>query len=97
MPYVLHTFSNAGKGGTFTYNDTKGTTLIDELMIDTTTAETASAFGVSSVSKIPWGALSDDTKRFMLIKDDDSVFISNINFADNLILTDADFEEMMNG
>ena len=94
VPYVLHTFSNAGKGGTFTYNDTKGTALIDELMIDTTTVETASAFGVSSVSKIPWGALSDDTKRFMLIKDEDAVFVSNINFADNLILTDADFEEI---
>lgn len=94
VPYIEKEFTGAGAGGTFSYNGTQGTALIDELMIDPTTAEGLEEFGDNSVNKIPWGALSYDGKRFMLIKDEDAVFVSNINFADNLILTDADFEEI---
>ena len=94
VPYIEKEFTGAGAGGTFSYNGTQGTALIDELMIDPTTAEEAEDFGDNSVKKIPWGALSYEGKRFMLVKDEDAVFVSNINFADNLILTDADFEEI---
>ena len=97
VPYIEKEFTGAGSGGTFSYNGTQGTALIDELMIDPTTAEEAEDFGDNSVNKIPWGALSYEGKRFMLIKDEDAEFVSNLNFAPYLELTDEDFEEMMNG
>ena len=71
--------------------------MVDELMIDTTTAEGTSSFSLSSIQKIPWGALNASTNRFMLVKDPNSEFVSNLNFAPFLELTDEDFEEMMNG
>jgi hypothetical protein len=63
-------------------------------MIDTTEIETASRFGANSINKIPWAALASNAKRYMMIKDNDAAFISNINFAGNLVLTDADFTEI---
>lgn len=93
-PYVYKVLTGIGTGGTFYFNATKGTMLIDELMIDSATAETMNDFASASIKKIPWAAMSDATDKFMLIKDPDSDFVSNINFADNLVLTDADFEEI---
>lgn len=96
-PYIDRTFTGAGTGGDFTFNSSKGTIMVDELMIDTTTAEGMSSFSLSSIQKIPWGALNASTNRFMLVKDPNSEFVSNLNFAPYLELTDEDFEEMMNG
>ena len=93
-PYVYKVLTGIGTGGTFTFNATKETMLIDELMIDSATAETMNDFASASIKKIPWAAMSDATDKFMLIKDPDSDLVSNINFADNLVLTDADFEEI---
>jgi hypothetical protein len=93
-PYIDRTFTGAGTGGDFTFNSSKGTIMVDELMIDTTTAEGTSSFSLSSIQKIPWGALNASTNRFMLVKDPNSEFVSNLNFAPFLELTDADFEEI---
>lgn len=97
LPYVSKTLSNVGNGGTLEFNPSKGTILVDELMIDPAASEGASAFASSSVSKIPWAALPDGTKRLMMIEDGQGEFLTNINFAPFLELTDADFEEVMNG
>ena len=94
-PYIEKEFTGAGSGGSFVYNSTKGTALIDELMIDPTTVEDAEDFGNNSINKIPWGALAAGAKRYMLIKDEDAEFISNLNFAPFLELTDEDFEEIL--
>ena len=94
-PYIEKEFTGAGYGGSFVYNSTKGTALIDELMIDPTTVEDAEDFGNNSINKIPWGALAAGAKRYMLIKDEDAEFISNLNFAPFLELTDEDFEEIL--
>ena len=94
VPYVVREFTGAGTGGTFSYNPSRGTALIDELLVDATAAETAAVFGEASVSKIPWGALPAEGKRLMLIKDEDAEFITNLNFAPYLELTDDDFEEI---
>lgn len=94
VPYVVREFTGAGTGGTFSYNPSRGTALIDELLVDATAAETATVFGEASVSKIPWGALPAEGKRLMLIKDEDAEFITNLNFAPYLELTDDDFEEI---
>ena len=64
-------------------------------MIDPTTAEGLEEFGDNSVNKIPWGALDSNGKWFMLIKDEDAEFVSNLNFAPFLELTDEDFEEIL--
>ena len=94
-PYIEKEFTGAGAGGSFVYNSTKGTALIDELMIDPTTVESPEDFGNNSINKIPWGALAAGAKRYMLIKDEDAEFISNLNFAPFLELTDEDFEEIL--
>lgn len=94
VPYVIREFTGAGTGGTFSYNPSRGTALIDELLVDATAAETAAVFGEASVSKIPWGALPAEGKWLMLIKDEDAEFITNLNFAPYLELTDNDFEEI---
>ena len=94
VPYVVREFTGAGTGGTFSYNPSRGTALIDELLVDATAAETAAVFGEASVDKIPWGALPAEGKRLMLIKDEDAEFITNLNFAPYLELTDDDFEEI---
>ena len=94
VPYVVREFTGAGTGGTLSYNPSRGTALIDELLVDATVAETATVFGEASVSKIPWGALPAEGKRLMLIKDEDAEFITNLNFAPYLELTDDDFEEI---
>ena len=94
VPYVVREFTGAGTGGTFSYNPSRGTALIDELLVDAAAAETATVFGEASVSKIPWGALPAEGKRLMLIKDEDAEFITNLNFAPYLELTDDDFEEI---
>lgn len=94
VPYVVREFTGAGTGGTFSYNPSRGTALIDELLVDATAAETAAVFGEASVSKIPWGALPAEGKRLMLIMDEDAEFITNLNFAPYLELTDDDFEEI---
>ena len=96
-PYVYKVLTGIGTGGTFYFNSTKETMLIDELMIDSATAETMNDFASASIKKIPWAAMSDATDKFMLVKDPDSEFVSNLNFAPFLELTDEDFEEMMNG
>ena len=94
VPYVVREFTGAGTGGTFSYNPSRGTALIDELLVDATAVETAAVFGEASVDKIPWGALPAEGKRLMLIKDEDAEFITNLNFAPYLELTDDDFEEI---
>lgn len=96
-PYVYKVLTGIGTGGTFYFNSTKETMLIDELMIDSATAETMNDFASASIKKIPWAAMSDATDKFMLVKDPNSEFVSNLNFAPFLELTDEDFEEMMNG
>lgn len=56
-------------------NNTQNTFVLDELMIDTTTAELFEDFAENTVKRIPWAALDRKNKQFVLEADN---FITNI-------------------
>lgn len=56
-------------------NRTQNTFVLDELMIDTTTAELFEDFAENTVKRIPWAALDRKNKQFVLEVDN---FITNI-------------------
>ena len=56
-------------------NGTQNTFVLDELMIDTTTAENFLDFAENTIKRIPWAALDRKNKQFVLEVDN---LITNI-------------------
>lgn len=65
-------YSQSSNGATAIINDSEHSMILDELLIDETTAETVESFKASSLNKIPWGAIDSSDNYMMILAKEDS-------------------------
>lgn len=80
IDYLYHDFDRMESSGqlNFMLNQNKTSVIIDELLIDTTTAATIADFAERTAKRIPFGTLAEDENWFLLLADNPANIKTNI-------------------
>lgn len=86
IDYLYHDFDRMESSGqlNFMLNQNKTSVIIDELLIDTTTAATIADFAERTQKRIPFGTLAEDENWFLLLADNPEKVKTNIFEAPQL-------------